>query len=108
MRVTGANAVHPVCHIGHLAPVAASLTLHPAHQGYLLGGLSAVLSAVAAIYTEWVMKRNNDSLHWQNTQLYSFGVVVNAFGLTVSDIYSGAKAQGMVCLMCLLDIKQMA
>lgn len=36
-------------------------------QGYLFGLLSAVLSALAAVYTEWVMKRNNDSLYWQVT-----------------------------------------
>ena len=34
-------------------------------QGYLFGLLSASLSALAAVYTEWVMKRNNDSLYWQ-------------------------------------------
>lgn len=34
-------------------------------QGYLFGLLSAFLSALAAVYTEWVMKRNNDSLYWQ-------------------------------------------
>ena len=34
-------------------------------QGYLFGLLSAMLSALAAVYTEWVMKRNNDSLYWQ-------------------------------------------
>ncbi len=36
-------------------------------QGYLFGLLSAMLSALAAVYTEWVMKRNNDSLYWQVT-----------------------------------------
>lgn len=34
-------------------------------QGYLFGLLSAFLSAFAAVYTEWIMKRNNDSLYWQ-------------------------------------------
>ena len=37
----------------------------PCLQGYLFGLLSALLSAVAAVYTEWVMKSNNDSLYWQ-------------------------------------------
>jgi UDP-sugar transporter A1/2/3 len=40
-------------------------------QGYLLGILSAGLSALAGIYTEFLMKRNNDTLYWQNLQLYT-------------------------------------
>ena len=59
-------------------------------QGYALGILSAFLSALAAVYTEWVMKRTSDSLYWQNMQLYSFGVVFNALGLTIGDVRSGA------------------
>ena len=58
-------------------------------QGYLYGILSAFLSALAAVYTEWVMKRNNDSLYWQNIQLYSFGIVFNGLGLTLNDFRSG-------------------
>ena len=55
-------------------------------QGYLFGLLSALLSALAAVYTEWVMKRNNDSLYWQNIQLYAFGVLFNGLGLTANDV----------------------
>ncbi|KAJ1414692.1 Nucleotide-sugar transporter [Sesbania bispinosa] len=40
-------------------------------QGYMLGVLSACLSALAGIYTEFLMKKNNDSLYWQNIQLYT-------------------------------------
>ncbi|KAH9775216.1 CMP-sialic acid transporter 1 [Citrus sinensis] len=40
-------------------------------QGYLLGVLSACLSALAGVYTEFLMKKNNDSLYWQNVQLYT-------------------------------------
>lgn len=40
-------------------------------QGYLLGILSACLSALAGVYTEYLMKKNQDSLFWQNMQLYS-------------------------------------
>ena len=58
-------------------------------QGYLFGVLSAFLSAIAAVYTEWVMKRNLDSLYWQNMQLYSFGVAFNALGLTLGDVQQG-------------------
>ena len=40
-------------------------------QGYMLGILSAFLSALAGVYTEYLMKKNNDSLYWQNVQLYT-------------------------------------
>ena len=55
----------------------------------MFGVLSAFLSALAAVYTEWVMKRNNDSLYWQNMQLYTFGVAFNALGLIVGDLRAG-------------------
>ncbi|KAK4788316.1 hypothetical protein SAY86_019635 [Trapa natans] len=42
----------------------------PIH-GYLLGILSACLSALAGVYTEFLMKKNNDSLYWQNVLLYT-------------------------------------
>lgn len=58
-------------------------------QGYLFGALSACLSALAAVYSEWIMKRNNDSLYWQNIQLYAFGVLFNGLGLTASDFMNG-------------------
>lgn len=57
-------------------------------QGYLLAGLSALLSATAAVYTEWALKRNADSLYWQNMQLYSYGFLCNAAGLTLTDVAS--------------------
>lgn len=38
----------------------------------MLGILSACLSALAGIYTEFLMKKNNDSLYWQNMQLYTW------------------------------------
>jgi len=57
--------------------------------GYMFGVLSAFLSALAAVYTEWVMKRNDDSLYWQNMQLYSFGVVFNGMGLVLGNLSRG-------------------
>ncbi len=54
-------------------------------QGYLWSIASAFVSALAAIYTEWVMKRNSDSLYWQNMQLYSFGIMLNGMGLIMGD-----------------------
>ena len=41
------------------------------------------------MYTEWVLKRSSSSLHWQNMQLYSWGVVVNAAGLAWADMRGG-------------------
>ena len=60
-------------------------------QGYLFGMVSAFLSALAAVYTEWVMKRNDDSLHWQNIQLYSFGILFNGMGLLFNNISTGVS-----------------
>mmetsp|Transcript_934 Transcript_934/g.3017 ORF Transcript_934/g.3017 Transcript_934/m.3017 type:complete len:333 (-) Transcript_934:1080-2078(-) len=54
--------------------------------GYLLGAASACLSAAAGIYTEFLLKKNNDNLYWQNCQLYGFGIVFNAVNLSLIDI----------------------
>lgn len=61
----------------------------PPGQGYLFGLLSALLSAVAAVYTEWVMKSNSDSLYWQNCLLYGFGVAFNGAGLVLKGAEGG-------------------
>ena len=58
-------------------------------QGYLFGLLSASLSGFAAVYTEYIMKKNNDSLYWQNAQLYFFGVCFNLINLTYQDVRVG-------------------
>ena len=58
-------------------------------KGYSLAGLSALLSALAAVYTEWALKRNADSLYWQNMQLYSYGFLCNAAGLTLNHLRGG-------------------
>ncbi|KAF6172988.1 hypothetical protein GIB67_006364 [Kingdonia uniflora] len=54
-------------------------------QGYMLGILSACLSALAGVYTEFLMKKNSDSLYWQNVQLYTFGAIFNMARLLVDD-----------------------
>ncbi|XVF80190.1 hypothetical protein PTKIN_Ptkin15bG0051300 [Pterospermum kingtungense] len=56
-------------------------------QGYMLGILSACLSALAGVYTEFLMKKNNDSLYWQNVQL--FGAVFNMARLALDDFRGG-------------------
>ncbi|KAJ6703493.1 UDP-GALACTOSE TRANSLOCATOR [Salix viminalis] len=58
-------------------------------QGYMLGVLSACLSALAGVYTEFLMKKNNDSLYWQNVQLYTFGSIFNMARLVLDDYRSG-------------------
>jgi UDP-sugar transporter A1/2/3 len=55
----------------------------------MLGVLSACLSAVAGVYTEFIMKKNDDSLYWQNMQLYAWGSIFNAAALTFRDFKSG-------------------
>lgn len=54
-------------------------------EGYILGIISACLSALAGVYTEKLMKMNDDNLYWQNMQLYSFGVLFNALRLFFDD-----------------------
>ncbi|KAK6158848.1 hypothetical protein DH2020_006162 [Rehmannia glutinosa] len=58
-------------------------------QGYMLGIISACLSALAGVYTEFLMKKNNDSLYWQNIQLYTFGAIFNMAKLVLDDFRSG-------------------
>ncbi|XVE77246.1 hypothetical protein DITRI_Ditri13aG0046700 [Diplodiscus trichospermus] len=58
-------------------------------QGYMLGILSACLSALAGVYTEFLMKKNNDSLYWQNVQLYTFGAIFNMARLVLDDFRGG-------------------
>lgn len=60
-------------------------------QGYMFGVLSACLSALAGVYTEFLMKKNNDSLYWQNVQLYTFGVIFNMGKLILDDIRGGLE-----------------
>ncbi|KAG6781148.1 hypothetical protein POTOM_014037 [Populus tomentosa] len=62
-------------------------------QGYMLGVLSACLSALAGVYTEFLMKKNNDSLYWQNVQLYTFGSIFNMVRLVLDD-YRGGYENG--------------
>ena len=47
----------------------------------MYGLLSALLSAVAAVYTEWVLKKNADTLYWQNMLLYGFGALANLLNM---------------------------
>lgn len=59
----------------------------PAHwfEGRLVGYVSAFicvfLSATMGVFTELFMKGNKASIHFQNVQLYFFGIVANALAL---------------------------
>mmetsp|Transcript_42015 Transcript_42015/g.50940 ORF Transcript_42015/g.50940 Transcript_42015/m.50940 type:complete len:372 (+) Transcript_42015:151-1266(+) len=61
-------------------------------EGYMLAVVSATLSAMAGVYTEFLMKKNDDCLYWQNMQLYAFGVLFNMTALTVDNIHQGFEA----------------
>lgn len=39
-------------------------------DGYGLAILGTLLSALAGVYTEYLMKKDDDSIYWQNLQLY--------------------------------------
>lgn len=60
-------------------------------EGYILGIISACLSALAGVYTEKLMKMNDDNLYWQNMQLYGFGVIFNALRLFYDDFGGNYK-----------------
>ncbi len=63
-------------------------------MGYIFACLSATLSALAGVYTEFLLKKNNDSLYWQNLQLYGFGTLFNAARLTYDDIQGNGGKSG--------------
>uniref|UniRef100_A0A7S0RXU2 CMP-sialic acid transporter n=1 Tax=Pyramimonas obovata TaxID=1411642 RepID=A0A7S0RXU2_9CHLO len=60
--------------------------------GYSLKVVNAVLTATATVYNEKFMKGNDDSIHFQNCQLYFFGLLfgmgatVNHFGWEALDV----------------------
>ena len=68
--------------------------------GYFFGILSAFMSAFAAVYSEYIMKRNNDSLYWQNAQLYFFGVVFHFLTRTGPDNRTGFHHGFWRCTLC--------
>mmetsp|Transcript_107131 Transcript_107131/g.303568 ORF Transcript_107131/g.303568 Transcript_107131/m.303568 type:complete len:392 (-) Transcript_107131:75-1250(-) len=52
-----------------------------AYFGFLLCMFSCLLSALGGIYTEKLLKdKLEDSIHWQNLQLYSWGIAFNMVG----------------------------
>ena len=54
--------------------------------GLLLSVLSAFLSSLGGIYSEKLLKdRPSASIHWQNMQLYAWGVLFNLLGALIYD-----------------------
>merc|ERR1719198_2521657 len=48
-----------------------------------------MLSASGGIYSEKLLKHKaKDSIHWQNIQLYSWGIAFNIIGLLLNDVTS--------------------
>ena len=48
---------------------------------------SATLSALTGIYMEVIMKATDDSIHWQNIQLYAYGILCNLLLVTLQDAW---------------------
>ena len=52
------------------------------------------------------MKRHNDSLYWQNMQLYAWGVLVNGLGLSLADARGGFRVCSHLRTLPLLGRQQ--
>ena len=64
--------------------------------GGLLSVLSSFLSACGGIYNEKLLKgRPSASIHWQNIQMYVWGVLLNALGAYMKD-GSALQASGLL------------
>jgi len=77
--------------------------------GGLLSVLSSLLSACGGIYNEKLLKgRPSASIHWQNIQMYIWGVAFNALGAWLKDgeamathgILSGFSAAAWAVVLC--------
>mmetsp|Transcript_63473 Transcript_63473/g.182201 ORF Transcript_63473/g.182201 Transcript_63473/m.182201 type:complete len:337 (-) Transcript_63473:171-1181(-) len=55
--------------------------------GLILTVIGCMLSALGGIYSEKLLKdKAKDSIHWQNIQLYSWGILFNLIGTIVNDV----------------------
>ena len=67
---------------------------HSSMHGLLLSVISSLLSAFGGIYSEKLLKgRPSASIHWQNIQLYVWGVAFNGLGFMLKD--SGTLENGV-------------
>lgn len=60
--------------LSHILPI---LYFFLQARGYVLAVISAAASSGSIVYTEWSLKSTTSSIHVQNAQLYSWGVIVN-------------------------------
>jgi UDP-sugar transporter A1/2/3 len=87
--------------------------MHAGMAAPLIGGLlsvfSSLLSALGGIYNEKLLKgRPSTSIHWQNIQMYVWGVVFNALGAYMKDgaqmsangLLSGFSAAAWTVVVC--------
>lgn len=66
-------------------------------MGYIMVLIQCTISAIASIYTEWLLKSSSQSIHLQNVQLYTYGTLFGlaalaAKGLTPVDLLMGWNA----------------
>lgn len=77
------------CATSQLPSAGAAAPSQQQHDSSMLGAMmtlaSCGLSSLAGIYSEQLLKGSSDSIHWQNIQLYSWGVVFNLAGMFVQD-----------------------
>lgn len=65
---------------------------HDSVIGLLFAVVSCLLSAFGGVYSEKLLKdQPKDSIHWQNIQLYAWGILFNMVGMLVNN--SGAVAE---------------
>lgn len=64
---------------------AAAATSSSAPIGLMMSVASCMLSAMGGIYSEKLLKGGTSSMHWQNIQLYGWGVALNTLGALGSD-----------------------
>eukprot|EP00403_Amphidinium_massartii_P049319 CAMPEP_0178465004 /NCGR_PEP_ID=MMETSP0689_2-20121128/51132_1 /TAXON_ID=160604 /ORGANISM="Amphidinium massartii, Strain CS-259" /LENGTH=249 /DNA_ID=CAMNT_0020091919 /DNA_START=111 /DNA_END=856 /DNA_ORIENTATION=+ len=67
---------------------------HTTNFGVILAVVSCVLSAFGGIYSEKLLKKGSgsDSIHWQNIQLYTWGIFFNYLGIYIEPFFHPEKA----------------
>jgi len=75
----------PVCNANAAGPDDGDGSRTP-WWGFILMVLSCFLSALGGIYSEKLLKgKMGDSIHWQNCQLYAWGILLNSLGTIIHD-----------------------
>merc|ERR1719188_111090 len=83
----------PECH--GLGGAAAAEQDQSSFSALLLAVLSCMLSAFGGVYSEKLLKdQPKDSIHWQNIQLYAWGIMFNFLGMLVDGGGNGVRQEG--------------